>query len=80
MTEFGKWMGKSNGLAMVSDVLNQDVTQEQARAVVTTYCILFGIEVDTAEWDHLMNHIWDCFNCWFNDFNEMDMFMCKDLV
>ena len=80
MTEFGKWLGNSNGLSMVCDVLSQDVTQEQARAAVTTYCILFGVEVDSARWDYLMNHIWTCFNCWFNDFDEMVNFMCKDLV
>lgn len=80
MTEFGKWLGKSNGLTMVCDVLEQDVTQEQARAAVTTYCILFGVEVDTADWDYLINHIWTYYNSWFDDIDELDMFMCQDLV
>ena len=80
MTEFGKWLGESNGLAMVCDVLEQGVTQEQARAAVTTYCILFGIEVDTAKWDYLINHIWTYYNSWFDNIDELDMFMCQDLV
>lgn len=79
MTSFGKWLGAENGKQMLSAVFDY-CTKEQARAAVTTYCCIFGIEVDTKQWDELMCWIWDCYNSWFNDFDEMDMFMCENLV
>lgn len=80
MTPFGKWFGKSNGRNMLADVFNTNPTKKQAKAAVTTYCILFDIEVDTREWDELIDWIDDCYNCWFNSRDELDMFMCEDLV
>lgn len=79
MTEFGKWLGAENGKEMLCAVFD-NCTKEQARAAVTTYCCIFGIEVDTKQWDDLMWWIYDCYNSWFNDFDEMDMFMCENLV
>ena len=79
MTSFGKWLGEENGKQMLSAVFDY-CTKEQARAAVTTYCCIFGIEVDTKQWDDLMRWIYDCYNSWFNDFDEMDMFMCENLV
>ncbi len=79
MTEFGKWLGKSNGETMLSNIL-MNCTKNQARAAVTTYCILFDVNVDIKEWDDLMRWIWGCYNSWFDTFDEMDMFMCADLV
>lgn len=79
MTSFGKWLGAYNGKEMLSAVFD-NCTKEQARAAVTTYCCIFGIEVDTKQWDDLMWWIYDCYNSWFNDFDEMDMFMCENLV
>jgi hypothetical protein len=80
MTPFGKWFGESNGRNMLADVFNTDCTKKQARAAVTTYCILFGIEVDTWEWDKLISWIDEDYNCWFDSRDELDMFMCEDLV
>ena len=79
MTSFGKWLGAENGKQMLSAVFDY-CTKEQARAAVTTYCCIFDIEVDTRQWDDLMRWIYDCYNSWFNDFDEMDMFMCENLV
>lgn len=79
MTEFGRWLGAENGKLMLIAVFN-NCTKEQARAAVTTYCCIFGIEVDTKQWDDLMRWIYDFYNSWFNDFDEMDMFMCENLV
>lgn len=79
MTSFGKWLGKENGKTMLSEVFN-DCTLDQARAAVTNYCIIFGIEVDTKEWDELMNWIWEYWNSWFDEKETMDMFMCRYLV
>lgn len=80
MTNFGEWLGKSNGQTMIAECMKENITEEQARAVVTTYCIIFDVEVDTREWDELMRYIWNCFNSWFGDFDEMDNYMCKLLV
>ena len=79
MTEFGKWLGAENGKQMLSAVFN-DCTDEQARAAVTTYCCIFGIEVDTKQWDDLMHWIWDCYNGWFETYEELDWFMCGLLI
>ena len=80
MTEFGRWLGQSNGDEMLSTVLRNDCTKEQARAAITNYCIIFGINVDTKEWDDLIRWAYDTYNCWFNNYNEFDNFMCADLV
>ena len=79
MTSFGKWLGAENGKTMLSEVFN-NCTKEQAKAAVTTYCCIFGIEVDTNRLDSLMQWIYDNYNSWFDTFEEMDMFMCQDLV
>ena len=77
---FGKWLGESNGKAMVYSILEADVTEEQARSAVTTYCLLFDVEVDTKEWDELINHIYECYNCWFDTKDEFDNYMAALLV
>lgn len=51
------------------------------RYLVTTYCTIFDIEVDTYEWDELINVMWgickDRYNCTKDDFdNEMS----RDLI
>ena len=80
MTNLGKWLGEENGKSMLSAVFTNDSSKEQARAAVTTYCIIFGIEVDTAQWDNLMRWIYEFYNSWFDDFEDMDNFMCELLV
>lgn len=79
MTEFGRWLGTENGKSMLHEILKY-CTKEQARAAVTTYCILFRIEVDTLQWDELMTWIWEYYNSWFDEFDEMDMYMSELLV
>lgn len=80
MNSFGKWLGESNGKAMISSVLEENVSQEQARAVVTTYCLIFGIEVDTAEWDELISYLYEHYNSWLNNKDDFDNYMAKLLV
>lgn len=80
MTEFGKWLGKSNGKDMIADCLKEDITYDQAACVVTTYCILFSINVDTKEWDDLMAYIWEYYNCWFATYEDMDRELAKFLI
>lgn len=80
MTDFGKYIGKHNGLEMLADCFSEDITKEQARACITTYCIIFGVEVDTAEWDSLIDWAFDNYNSWFDTCNEMDEFMCELIV
>lgn len=79
MTRFGEWLGINNGKEMVADCL-ADCSKEQARAVITTYCIMFGIEVDTAGWSDIMQYVYDYYNSWFNDKDELDNYMCELLV
>ena len=80
MTEFGKWLGIANGQEMLFDILKENINKEQARAAVTTYCIMFGVQVDTFAWDDLINKIYDHYNSWFDDKDEMDMYMCELIV
>lgn len=80
MNEFGKWLGKSNGDAMLASVLVEDITEEQARAAITNYCIIFGITVDTNEWDELIDRTYNYYNCWFDTKDEFDNYMAALLV
>lgn len=81
MTEFGKWLGAENGKELLRAVFS-DCSKEQARAAVTTYCMIFGIQVDTKEWDDLMDWIWIYYDSWFeeNDFEGFEMYMSELLV
>lgn len=81
MTSFGEWLGESNGKTMLADIGKQhNITKEQFRAAITTYCILFDVNVDTSRWDELMHEMFHGYNSWFNNFAEFDMYMCKLLV
>ena len=79
MTEFGRWLGTENGISMLNEIL-KNCTKEQARAAVTTYCIIYDINVDQRPWDELMRWIWKYYNSWFEEFDEMDMYMSELLV
>lgn len=80
MTEFGKWLGQYNGKTMLADCLKADITEDQAACVVATYCIIFGINVDTDLWDGLMAYIWEYYNSWFQTYEEMDNGLAKYLI
>lgn len=80
MTSFGRWLGEHNGESMLASAFGEDLTKEQARCVVTTYCILFDIEVDTRGWDDLMKYIYVHYNSWFDSYSVMDDYMCEFLV
>lgn len=62
------------------NILSKGISNEQARAAVTTYCIFNDIEVDTKLWDDLMAEIWNGVPDWFNTFEELDNFMCGLLI
>lgn len=59
MTNFGSWLGKSNGKEMLYEVANYGMgcSQKYIASAITTYCILFGIEEDTEEWYELLKDI-----------------------
>ena len=77
--EFSKWIGKPNLDNMLAELL-ADATKEQARAAVTVYCMLLGIEVDTIRWDYLIRDLFFTYNSWFDDMDEMDNYMAEFLV
>lgn len=79
MTSFGTFLGKENGKTMLTEVF-KDCTVEQARSAVTTYCMIFGIEVDSKEWDELIRWIDENYNSWFNSRDELDDYLCVNLV
>lgn len=57
--EFGRWLGESNGKEMIASIFkDNNLTAAQAAAVVTTYCLLFDVKVDTMEWDKLIAWLW----------------------
>ena len=66
--------------AMIKILSNHNTTRQQARAAVTTYCIIAKIEVDTAEWDKLIGQIYEYYNCWFESIEGMDAYFAQDLV
>lgn len=78
ITEFGKWLGKENAKTMISEL--SDHSPHQFRAAITVYCCLFDIEVDTREWDKLIDYYYEHYNSWFNSKEEFDLFMSEDLV
>ena len=80
MTEYGRWLGRENGDEMIRAVMGNGCSKKQAKDVITTYCMIFGIEVDTKEWDDLMRWAYDTYNCWFDSIDKFDMYMCRDLV
>lgn len=76
MNEFARWMGKHNGDDMLYSLLEEDLTKEQFRAVWTTYCIMFNLEPDTAEYDNKLLEIYEfgwCFNV--NNYEEYNLYM-----
>ena len=78
---FADFLGEYNGKEMIRAILlDNSVTKEQARAAVTTYCVLFDVEVDTRPWDDLMAEIFAYYNCFFSTYQEMDDYMCELLV
>ena len=74
VTDFGRWLGTGNGMAMLGALL-PDATKEQAKAGITTYCMLFGVRPGTKEWDKLMRWTVDYYNCWFDTVTELDEYM-----
>lgn len=80
MLDFAKWLGKSNCDTMLGEILGGDITKEQGRAALTTYCILLGIEVDTSAWDYLIRDVFFTYNSWFDDMEEMDKYMSELLI
>ena len=76
---FGEWLGSENGKEMLTEIFT-NCTKEQARAAVTTYCCIFKTEVDTSQWDNLMQWIYDYYNSWFESYDEMDSYMAALLV
>lgn len=66
--------------AMIKILLDSNTTRQQARAAVTTYCILAKIEVDTAEWDKLIGQIYEYYNSWFESIEGMDAYFAQYLV
>lgn len=66
--------------AMIKILSDYNTTRQQARAAVTTYCIIAKIEVDTAEWDKLIGRIYEHYNSWFESIEGMDAYFAQDLV
>lgn len=74
---FGNWLGKENGKTMLSEVF-EDCSQREARCAVVTYCKIFGIKLDTEEWNELIEWIDEFYNSWFKDKEELDEYMRLD--
>lgn len=75
-----RWLGEHNGKSILISTLTTDITKEQARCCVVQYCILFDIQVDTKKWDDLIMEIFEFYNCWFDDKDEMDNYFAELLV
>ena len=77
--KFIELLGKKSLDIMLSELI-PDATKEQARAVITVYCMLLNIEVDTIAWDYLIRDIFFTYNEWFDDMEKMDKYMSEFLV
>lgn len=81
MTDFGKWLGKSNADNMLAELLAEASTEKQFRAVWTTYCMMFELNPDTAEYDNKLMEIYECYWHFHADsYDEYDLFMSELLV
>ena len=78
MTSFGEWLGKHNADNMLYELLKEDLTKEQFRAIWTTYCIICGLEPDTDEYDGMLIEIYEHYwNFPITVFEEYDFFMSE---
>lgn len=75
-----KQLSESKGKNVLYKILEDGISKEQARAAITTFCILSDYEVDTANWDILIWDIWKHHNYWFNTIEEMDNYFAELLV
>ena len=76
MTSFTKWLGENNVDTMLADLLKEDLTKEQFRAIWTTYCIMLGLEPDTLKYDNKLLEIYNDNWCYtVKDYKEYDLFM-----
>lgn len=81
MTDFIAWLGKSNADTMLSELLMEDLTKEQFRAIWTTYCIMLDLRPDTVEYDNKLLEIYNNYWCFIVDnYDEYDLFMGELLV
>lgn len=76
MTNFGIWLGKHNADNMLADLLTENLTMEQFRAIWTTYCIMLDLEPDTSVYDNKLFEIYNNYWCFgTDDYEEYDLFM-----
>ena len=76
MNEFAEWLGKKNVDTMLGDLLEEDLTTEQFRAVWTTYCILLHLEPNTWEYDNKLAEVHKYYwNFGVESYHEFDLFM-----
>lgn len=71
-----EWLGKYNVDNMLADLLMEDLTMEQFRAVWMTYCIMLDLEPDTLKYDNKLLEVYN--NYWYfhvKDYEEYDLFM-----
>lgn len=81
MTNFAKWLGKSNTDTMLDELLREDLTKEQFRAVWSIYCILLDLTPDTAEYDNKLLEVYESYWCFDTEnYDEYDLFMGELLV
>ena len=65
---------------------DQDIACDQLICLWTAFCLRFGLDVDTAEYDRIVLEIWDALtaseedSAFWGDFDEFDNSMAKYLV
>lgn len=76
MSEFAKFIGQHNLDFMLCDLLKEDLTKEQFRAIWTTYCIMSDLNPDTVEYDDKLLEVYDNYWCFtVKDYDEYDLYM-----
>ena len=80
MLNFVEWLGKYNVDNMLADLLMENLTREQFRAVWTTYCIMMDLEPDTSKYDNKLLEVYnDYWNFSVKDYEEYDYKMEANL-
>lgn len=76
MTEFAQWLGEHNADTMLANLLMENLTIKQFRAIWTAYCIMMDLTPDTAKYDNKLLEIYNNYWCFsVESYEEYDLFM-----
>lgn len=75
MSSFIEWFGVHNANSMLYELLKEDLTKEQFRAIWTTYCVMLDLIPDTKKYTDMLIEIYECYWCFSDNYDEYELFM-----